>query len=44
VDCIPELGFAPRHALRVAAAFSVIAFFTGREDAAHISFLHEAVR
>lgn len=25
-------------------AFSVIAFFTGKEDAAHISFLHEAER
>ena len=44
MDCIAELGLAPRHALRVAAAFSVIAFFTGKQDAAHISFLHEAVR
>lgn len=32
------------NALRVAAAFSVIAFFTAQQDAAHISFVHEAVR
>src|SRR5512146_728413 len=32
------------NALRAAAAFSVIAFFTAKQDAAHISFVHEAVR
>ena len=44
MDGIAELLFVPRHAVRVAAAFSVIAFFTGKKDAAHISFLHEAVQ
>ena len=36
------IGAAP--AASRAPAFRVIAFFTGREDQAHISFLHEAVR
>ncbi len=37
--CCVGLGAGPSK-----PRFSAIAFFTGKEDAAHISFLHEAVR
>ena len=42
--CAFALGCAPRAARQSQTRFNVIAFFTGKQDQAHISFLGEAVR
>ena len=42
--CIVGLGFCQLHAQDAAVKFKVIAFYTGKDDLAHISFVKEANR
>ncbi|HEY4325734.1 MAG TPA: ThuA domain-containing protein [Mucilaginibacter sp.] len=42
VFCVIFSSFSPAHAQTDAPKFKVIAFYTAREDKAHISFVHEA--
>lgn len=44
LPCIGALWLGALGASTAVPDFHVIAFFTGKEDQAHISFLHEAVR